>query len=79
MPWSFGANFRRGCGEHQDRHGLPGVAPATEERQAIHFRRDLVEDNGVVALVVAKNVGALTVDGVIDGIACAAKSNRRVA
>ncbi len=60
-------------GQHEHGHRLAGFAPAAEQRQAIDLRQAEVEHDGVVAFVVAEQIGAFAVGGVIDGVACASE------
>jgi hypothetical protein len=55
--------------EHQHGRRQTGVAPAPQQRQAVHPRQPQVEEDRVVGLGVGEEVGPVAASGVVDGIA----------
>ena len=51
----------------------PGVTPSPQHGQAVDIRQPEIEDNGVVLLGLAEEIGALTIARTVHGIAGVAK------
>ena len=60
MPWTFSCQLPRAV-RTEHRHCDAGVAPAAEQREAVHLRQPEVEDHGVVALGLPEEIRALAV------------------
>jgi hypothetical protein len=60
-------------GQHEHWHGDSRIAPSPQHRQAVETRQPEVEDDGVVRLSLAEEVGAFSVHGAVNRVAGLAK------
>src|SRR5262249_54232018 len=64
----------------QDQYGrrLTAIAPAAQQRQAIHLGQPQIEDDCIVAFVVCEQIGSFAVGRMVYGVARSAPGGREL-